>query len=274
MGGADGSERSSAGAWHRDRHIGTIGTEIRPSAAVDPDPPLYTAAPLRTSGGEHLARGSAALAALLLLLLGGFACGDGGGSATSAPSATTAAPAGAPATGEGAGPGPAGGEGGSGGEPGTSGTGASDGGGSAPEPDRGGAPAATPDAGFAPELRTIIAASLAELAPLAEPSNVYGDPAAYAEMLAGAGDQVDATIGRLEALDPPAGSAPATAALLAAYHDLGIAVDRGADAFASGDAGPINAGRAYLTKAAAKFRAALAAAYESLPGPGFGALGG
>ncbi len=126
------------------------------------------------------------------------------------------------------------------------------------------APGSDPVPDPALALRAIVAESLAELAPLADPSAVYGNPAGYADLLETASGQIDTTIDRLEALDPPAPAASGTAALIAAYRDLGTAVDRGADAFSSGDTGQINAGRAYLTRAAGRFRRALDAAADSL----------
>lgn len=204
------------------------------------------------------------LAALVLVVIVAFGvagCGDSGdqGTGSTATAATTAATTSddGPTTG---GPQGDGGdrEGGGDGD-GESGTGSrSDGPSPAPEP------ASSPEPDFNAELRTIVTGSLAGLAPLADPGAVYGPPATYAEMLATASGRIEETTGRLEALEPPAGAERGTEALIDAYRELGSAVDRGADAFNSGDADRINVGRVYLTKAATRFRAALAAADESL----------
>ncbi len=228
--------------------------------------------PLRAHDRAAIVGRLAALTVLVALLaLGLTACGggdEGGGGATAAGTAPAGAATdpGAATTGGGAADrgdgGPRDGGAGSDGGGSDGGPGGDGAGGSGTTPAPGSAP--SPDQGFAMRLRLIVADSLNELAPLADPTGIWGRPAAYAEALKSASGRIDATIGRLEALDPPAAAEPGTEQLIDAYRDLGRAVDRGANAFASGDPGRINVGRAYLTKKGAAFRAAVVDAAESL----------
>lgn len=215
---------------------------------------------LRDRDRSRVAGRLAALVSAVIVALGAAACGDDSGdqqTGSTAAAATTAATASddRSTTGD---PQGAGGDREGGGDRESGAGSRSDGPSPAPEP------ASSPEPDFNAELRTIVTGSLAGLAPLADPGAVYGPPATYAEMLATASGRIEETTGRLEALEPPAGAERGTEALIDAYRELGSAVDRGADAFNSGDADRINVGRVYLTKAATRFRAALVAADQSL----------
>lgn len=135
--------------------------------------------------------------------------------------------------------------------------------------DEGGSVAGQPASGPSPEafetsLRAIVSESLTRLAPLAQGRAAAGSPELYAQMLADAVPQMDDTIGRLEALGPPAGAEAGTDALIETYAGMREAIARGAKDFSSGKQVRIEVALVYLEQAAADFRAGLAEVTGSL----------
>lgn len=132
------------------------------------------------------------------------------------------------------------------------------------------APEQTDSSGdFASQLRSIVGASLSELAPLAQGTAAASAPDQYADMLATGASQIDDTIGELEDLDPPADAEEGTRQIIDAYRGLGDAVSRGAKDFSSGNRGRIAGALKYLGAAASAFRSGLATATQTLAQAGY-----